>query len=252
MCLVVIIFHCFCLNFSAGGWDGKRRTSDVYVFDTEEQMWSHPTTVGFPDGAGLSSHTATLGANKDILLIGREGSLRTQRRSGNAYILHGDMKLMKYTSFPIGVDSRSGHTAHIIGNDLYVIGGRNDKLIERHSNFRNGDPVCTIMQQLVKYATENLKPMTKPPCGRKHHVGASGAGAVFIHGGETFDGRSREPVGEMFLMKVKPHMGWYKLGSSLVGRAGHSCSVSRDKIVIHGGIGGKTGTVYGDTYQLEI
>ena len=223
----------------------------MYVFDTEEQKWSHPTTVGFPEGAGLSSHTATLGANNDILLIGREGSLRTQRRSGNVYILHGDMNMMKYTSFPIGVDSRSGHTAHIIGNHLYVLGGRNDKLVERHSNFRNGDPVCDIMQKLVQY-TDSLKPMAKPPGGRKHHVGTSGAGAIFVHGGETFDGRSREPVGEMYLMKTKPTITWYKLGVSATGRAGHSCSASNNKIVIHGGIGGKTGTVYGDTYQLEL
>ena len=235
----------------SGGWNGKRRISDVYVFDTEEQIWLNPATTGFPEGAGLSSHTATLGANKDILLIGREGSLRTQRRSGNAYILHGDLRRMVYTSFPIGVDSRSGHTAHILGNDLYVIGGRNDKLVERHANFRNGDPTCDIMQQLVKYS-ENLQPMTKPPCGRKHHIGASGAGAILIHGGETFDGRSREPVGELFLLKVKPHITWYKLGTSAIGRAGHSCSVSHDKIIIHGGIGGKTGTVYGDTYQLQM
>ena len=226
----------------------------MYVFDTEEQRWYHPATFGFPEGAGLSSHTATLGANNDILVIGREGSLRTQRRSGNSYILrglHGDIKSMKYTNFPLGVDSRSGHTAHILGNNLYVIGGRSDKLIEQHRNFRNGDPVCVIMQRLVKY-TDNLKPMMKPPSGRKYHVGASGAGAIFVHGGETFDGCSREPVGEMYLMKTKPSVTWYKLGVSSVRRAGHSCSVSDEKIVIHGGVAGKSSNVYGDTYQLEL
>lgn len=44
---------------------------------------------GFPMGAGLSSHTANLLSNSEILVVGREGSLRTQRRSGNAFILSG-------------------------------------------------------------------------------------------------------------------------------------------------------------------
>ena len=41
---------------------------------------------------GLSSHTANLLANGDILLVGREGSLRIQRKSGQVYQLIGDFK----------------------------------------------------------------------------------------------------------------------------------------------------------------
>lgn len=51
---------------------------------------------------GLSSHTATLLANGDVLLIGREGSLRMQRRSGQAYLLRGDLKSgAPFTLFPL-------------------------------------------------------------------------------------------------------------------------------------------------------
>ncbi len=234
-----------------GGWDGKKRTSEVYIFDTQEQKWSHPVTQGFPEGAGLSSHTATLGANGDILLIGREGSLRTQRRHGNAYILTGNLTVLRYIAFPIGVESRSGHTADIIGNNLYVIGGRDDKLVEIHSGYKYGGPESTIMPKLISYAG-TLKALPKPPGGRKNHGTASGAGAIFVYGGDTFDGRCREPVGEMYLMKVKPTMTWYKLGVSPLGRTGHSVSVSGDYIVMHGGEGGKDRRINCDTYILEV
>ena len=72
-----------------GGWTGKERTSDVHLFDSITKKWIDVETSGFPVGAGLSSHTSSLLSNSEILVVGREGSLRMQRRSGNAFILSG-------------------------------------------------------------------------------------------------------------------------------------------------------------------
>ena len=237
-----------------GGWNGKARTGDVYVFDTELQTWTKATTTGFPIGAGLSSHTATVGKNGDILVIGREGSLRTQRRAGSAFILTGDVKkgIFQWHEFPIEVDSRSGHTTTILGSYLYVIGGRMDKLVECHKRFVGAPPHpgATFTSQLASL-TSQLTPMSKLPGGRKNHIVASGSNVILLHGGETFDGRSRDPVADMFLLSVKERMQWYRLGSGEIGRAGHVCPPGGSRIIIHGGVGAR-GMVFGDTYELKI
>ena len=235
-----------------GGWDGKARVSDVHVFDTESRRWMHPQTSGFPTGAGLSSHTATLLDNGDILIIGREGSLRMQRRSGNAFLLTGDItsRHMKYTEHVIGVSSRSGHTVHVSHSTMYTIGGRSDQLIELHSGSKVTNICPTPLTKLVE-SVSKISPMKKPPGGRKHHISVAGKGCIFIHGGETFDGRSREPVSDIILMTLKPYVQYYKIEASPVGRAGHVCGVSHDKIIIHGGIGEKN-VVTSDTFQLVV
>lgn len=235
-----------------GGWNGKARVSDVWVYDTVENCWISMKTSGFPTGSGLSSHTATLLADDSILIVGREGGVRLQRRFGNTFFLTGDIHkgVFKYTDLPLGADSRSGHTTHTVGTKLYSIGGRNDKPVEIHAGHKGRNFPCTVMSHLAKLI-ESAPPMSKPPCGRKHHVAMSGAGVIFIHGGETFDGRSRDPVGEMFLLATKPVMTWYNLGSSPVKRAGHICCVSEHYIIIHGGEGAK-GVIYADCHKLEM
>ncbi|KAF6774444.1 hypothetical protein AHF37_05753, partial [Paragonimus kellicotti] len=84
------------LHSSQGGWNGQTRVPFVYTYDTESNKWlppavAQPLLKGFPAGAGLSAHTSTLmrlDQSKNsfsALIIGREGSLRTQRKSGNIY-----------------------------------------------------------------------------------------------------------------------------------------------------------------------
>ena len=75
-----------------GGWDGSKRKSDVYVFDVANTRWYQAHTPGFPSDGGLNNH-AVIPFKSDetnVLVIGRDGSLRTQRRHGDAYCLRGD------------------------------------------------------------------------------------------------------------------------------------------------------------------
>ena len=235
-----------------GGWDGKARLSDIYAFDTQENRWIFPKSSGFPIGAGLSSHTATLLSDGNILIVGREGSLRMQRRSGSAFLLSGNITkgTFRYSDYGMGVASRSGHTANIVGTTLYIIGGRSDNVVELHSGY-NGMGNTPPMMASIAAKAKTLTPMLKPPCGRKNHIAVSGPGLILIHGGETFDGRSREPVGEAYLLQTKPHIQWVKAAVSEIGRAGHVCCSGREKVVLHGGEGAK-GVIYGDAYQLEV
>ena len=164
---------------------------------------------------------------------------------------HAESGHFTYREYTQATASRSGHTANIVGNKLYIIGGRDNNLIERHAGFRSGNMIVSHATQKISEAVGKLQAVTKYPGGRKNHTAISGPGSVFIHGGETFDGRSREPVGEMYIYSEKPSPTFYKVGTSVIGRAGHVCGVVGDKIVMHGGTGGRT-TVFGDTYQLTF
>ena len=120
--------------FLIGGWDGRRRTSDLFSFRLDSLSWEKWSTSGFPVGAGLTSFavvpllyvasrktsttkssslssslarstkptgivppakttttTATKPTSEEAFLVcGREGGLRTQRKSGNTYLLRCD------------------------------------------------------------------------------------------------------------------------------------------------------------------
>jgi hypothetical protein len=155
-----------------GGWDGRARISNVHVYDIQQAHWIDIDTCGFPAGAGLSSHTANLLSSGDIVVIGREGSLRTQRRTGSAFLLTGDIrKGFEYRSLPLGVSSRSGHSSTIVDNCLYVIGGRDDKLVEIHNGYKA--PVvhsCAQLLSLDSCAQNSESNATKVPTCRKNHV----------------------------------------------------------------------------------
>ena len=235
-----------------GGWNGRQRTTKVYVFDTGRQEWLFPRDHGMPEGVGLSSHTATVMSTGEILVIGREGSLRLQRKHGNVYMLTGDIDKgeFRYSEYTTGTASRSGHTSTCVGNNIYIIGGRDDRLVEVHAGFSSSNRTGSVTSKFTEIS-KLLKPLTKGPNGRKNHIAIPGPSALLLHGGETFDGRSREPIGEMLLMVTKPHLSWYRLGNSKVSRANHVCCTDGERVIFHGGFAGK-GVIYGDTYELKL
>ena len=235
-----------------GGWNGSKRVTSVYVFDTERQEWMFPRDHGMPEGVGLSSHTATVLSTGEIIVIGREGSLRLQRKHGNVYMLTGDIDRgeFRYSEYTTGTASRSGHTSTCVGNNIYIIGGRDDRLVEIHSGFSSPQRTGGITSKFTEIS-KLLKPLTKGPNGRKNHVAIPGTGALLLHGGETFDGRSREPVGELLLMVTKPHLSWYRLGNSCVSRANHVWCTDGERVIFHGGFAGR-GVIYGDMYELKL
>lgn len=238
-----------------GGWNGKARTSSIVVFDTVKEEWIYPKVTGFPDDAGLSSHTASLLSNGSIIVIGREGTLRMQPGSeytGNVYMLKGclDRFEFHYEEYSRFTESRSGHTTSFIGPTLYIIGGRNDQLLEVHKGYRSGHPQNDLMENILTIA-KSLPPMSKMPGGRKHHIAIEGPSTVLIHGGETFRGQNSQPVGDILLMTNTPNINFYKVGTSKVERAGHACCVAQDRILFHGGFSGKD-LIHGDTRELRI
>ena len=96
-----------------GGWNGKRRTSDVFLFDVGERSWNQMRISGdIP--VGLSSHTASMVTEDEILIVGREGGVHTHRRSGDAFSLNP--KTGEYKTAMYSVDSRSGHISCMVSS----------------------------------------------------------------------------------------------------------------------------------------
>jgi len=237
-----------------GGWDGQKRVSQVCVFDTVEQNWSFPKDSGFAEGAGLSSHAVSMLDSGDILVIGREGCLRTVEKFGNIYILTPNLEKMEFTYMKVADDSvsRSGHTVSVVDGSVYILGGRGDDFLEAHSGFSSTQPLGALSSTFTHIIKpEYREPMSRLPIGRKHHVAVVGKSCVLTHGGETFNGRSKTAVSDMLLMTVKPEPTFYKLGPSSVARASHVCVSVGDRILIHGGVGWRN-VVYGDCHELKV
>jgi hypothetical protein len=76
-----------------GGWNGSKRKADIHVYDVREEKWYSTDVSGFPSDGGLNNHAVIPMKNSpaNILVIGRDGSLRIQRKHGDAYCLHADV-----------------------------------------------------------------------------------------------------------------------------------------------------------------
>ena len=153
---------------------------------------------------------------------------------------------------------RSGHSLHVSGSTLLVLGGRDDHVLETHPVPANSDqppaPRCDAMVRLGRAIADGrggTAAARGPMSGRKQHAACGGGGVVFVHGGWTFDGRTRDPVGEMYALV--PRTGkWAYLGESGVRRAGHVCCCDdRRGVVLHGGEGARS-AIHGSLHHLVV
>ncbi|CAF0970095.1 unnamed protein product [Adineta steineri] len=241
-----------------GGWDGSKRKSDVYVFDVANTTWHQTHAAGFPSGGGLNNHAVIPFKSHDagILVIGRDGSLRTQRKHGDAYCLRGDpaKHTFRWEHYPIGVDSRSGHSLIGHSSSLYIIGGRADHLIQQYTGVPvENQYICNNLYSELKEMIKSnvISPMKKLPSTRKDHTSiACGSDLAIVYGGETFDGKLREPSNEMFVVTLDTHQHWYNLGQIEFGRQGHAMISLGDQLIVHGGLG-KNG-VCDETFAIDL
>ena len=168
--------------------------------------------------------------------------------SKNAFLI------FRWEQFAIHVDSRSGHSLIGHGSSLYIIGGRADHLMQHYTGVPVDNPlVCqhlhTDLKQMIK--SNFLTPMKKLPSARKDHTSIPcGSDLAIVYGGETFDGKLREPSNEVFVVTLDSHEQWYHLGLIEFGRQGHAMVNLNDRLIVHGGLG-KTG-VSGETFAIDL
>ena len=230
-----------------GGWNGKKRTSNVFVFDTDEHSWNKMNVYGdIP--VGLSSHTALLVSDTQILVIGREGGIHTHRKSGDAFTLNpvtGEYKQAMY-----GVDSRSGHSSSIVrspcgkGLRVFVYSGR--KTGRQYSfvgfwkdKYGKGTKLSDGIAGGLNDVISKCK-TTDVPEGRQNSKAVCiDDQTVLIYGGQFW--RARDFVTSEALVCNTMSMTWRKLPSSLPKLIGFTMDIACDGICyVFGGSDGKT------------
>lgn len=223
-----------------GGWNGRKRCADVFCFDTVEQFWRHvPESGDVP--VGLSSHTATLVSSKDILIIGREGGVHTQRRFSGAFIFN--FETGKYTEAPFHASSRSGHTANLIPiraskeTRLFVFGGRKGGGYELIGSWgKLGQTECSFPKQRIADLLRKSS-VCEEPCGRQHAQTVElDRKHLLVFGGETWSGVRENVTNDTFILE-SDRMRWYKLPLSgdVPKLVGHSMVGTGDRIFVFGG-----------------
>lgn len=160
----------------------------------------------------------------------------------------------QYRDHGISVASRSGHTCSGIGKEMITLGGRDDKLTELHKLstiflpqiYKN----CDFVQSL-QTIFDSRPPATKAvPC-RKNHSACLVDRYILVFGGETFDGRSKGPVRDLYIIDSKNSYTWKYVGQCSIGRSGHQMHVTDHQIILHGGIN-EANRVTSSTYELTI
>ncbi|XP_075700116.1 kelch domain-containing protein 9 isoform X2 [Rhinoderma darwinii] len=241
-----------------GGWDGSRRLSSVFSYDTETGAWaswaeersSHPP-------AGLSSHTCTKISDRELCVVGREGGLRTQRRYASVYTLqvNASANTYRYKESGSRTASRSGHSAALLRADttrgtrdgwsLRVFGGRESAPVDVVGHWKKEQvqedvaPCPRLLEQLSQLVAATKAKHEAPKSLRHHSCSVIGPFLV-VFGGEAL-GRSRDAVcNDLHIGDTRcTPMSWFCFPGSdpRHKRVGHRTCLLTDRLYLTGGFG---------------
>ncbi len=243
-----------CVLLLIGGWNGHVRTSKVHAFNLETNVWLNLSEN--PNGAhrvdppvGLSGHTATKIHSGLICVIGREGGVKTQRRFGQMFLLHLDLRTNAYwfTESPVLPQSRSGHTALMAPPrpmssvcELLVFGGRDTEKMLICGKWESG-LVDQVPTSDIK-ATENLGQMAMKSLPRMiglryHAMIVLSPDCSVVHGGRHFKAMTGKDVnGHFFVCHLnKAEESWKQIVTPVIPRFGHTLVLHEGCIYIIGG-----------------
>lgn len=113
-----------------GGYDGKKKLNDTYVYDFEMKQWSLPSATAYNSPNRRCKHSAVLYKKKMFITGG------FQFKDGDNYALtdmHAlDLETYVWSSVLMGngcPEALQGHKAVVCGDSMYVLGG---KVRQRH------------------------------------------------------------------------------------------------------------------------
>ena len=253
-----------------GGWTGRLRTNKVFAFDLHTKLWidlqENPQGQHRVDPPiGLSGHTATKVNSGLICIVGREGGIKTQRKFGQMFLLHFNLKDKNYwySESPIMPKSRSGHTALLappVNNtcDFLIFGGRN---IE--NMFTCGKWESSVLDELpVTYSSAKDKMLQMPQKNmtrmmglRYHAMLILTSDYVLIHGGRHFKAISGKDVnGAFFLCHLgrKSQETWTQLLNTSIPRFGHSIVLHNETVYLIGGFSSDSAKEAAKTENLPL
>ena len=216
---------CICQDWLIliGGWNGSSRTSRVWAFDLSTSSWK--TLKENPKGlnrveppVGLSGHSVTKINDGLVCIIGREGSVRMQRKFGQMFFLHLNLESKEYfyNEAPLMPDSRSGHTAQLSPSlELFVFGGRDSGSMQIY-----GRPVPEAVKdrpvpkkdlKKLLFEQTNLEKLKSMMGLRYHAMTIIDSNTIVIHGGRNFKAISGKDVNANMYLWKKEGMedSWY-------------------------------------------
>lgn len=227
-----------------GGWTGHKRTSEAFYFDILENSWFQIEVKG-DTPVGLSSHTATLVSENQLIIVGREGGVRTQRRSGDSFYFNVNTGV--YKEAVLHASSRSGHTANLVkplhskAYKLFVQGGRKGSEYEVIGSWKHKlqtesgllkKETCSLLDEWVECTQPN---------GRQHCVAVElNDKYILFFGGETWSGVRNNVTNEIFILDSEK-MKWYTKQSSSKNiivpcLTGHTMGIWEGKVYVFGGV----------------
>lgn len=113
-----------------GGYDGKKKLNDTYVYDFETKQWSLPNAAIYNSPNRRCKHSAVLYKKKMFITGG------FQFKDGDNYALTDmhvlDLETYVWSSVLMGTgcpEALQGHKAVVCGDSMYVLGG---KVRQRH------------------------------------------------------------------------------------------------------------------------
>lgn len=191
------------------------------------------------------------------MIFGREGSLRIQRKYGNCFLLKGSPTSLvyKYEELELETASRSGHIAlNLDKNQVIVIGGRKDRIIEVHSfptdekKNNSTDKISSYLSSIISDKNSDCKSLKNSPGGRRFSAGIKIGDFCLLHAGETFDSHFREPQQDLLLLQLST-LKWFNLGDTGVNLQNHTISNLNNRFIVNAGLSlkGKTNEI---TYEL--
>ncbi|KAE8588848.1 hypothetical protein XENTR_v10022776 [Xenopus tropicalis] len=257
----------------AGGWDGTRRVSSVFSYDSVEgewALWAEGPTNNPP--VGLSSHTCTKISDYELRVIGREGGSRTQRRYASVYSLrvNPSTRTYWYKEEVSRTASRSGHSATLLPTDtkqgkkggysLYVFGGRDSAAIDIAGEWSkekihvSATPCPRLTEQLARLvATEGAA--RSAPKSLRHQSCAVIGPFLVVYGGETLT-KSRDAVcNDLYIYdtRTSPRCWSHFPGSERQHkRVGHRICLLNDRLYLVGGFGADGKTPCPEICTLDI
>jgi len=189
----------------------------------------------------LSSHTACLVSSKEILIIGREGGVHTQRRFSGAF--NFNIETGRYTEAPFHTASRSGHTANLTrvraSKELYILvfGGRKSGGYELLSRWNHREvSTHAIPHSKIENLVLNCAVCDEPE-GRQHSQCVEiGDRYLMYYGGEKWSGVRENVTNEAYVLDTLK-MTWYLIpvNEHVPKLVGHTMCAPKDNILVFGG-----------------
>ncbi|CAN0409323.1 unnamed protein product [Lampetra planeri] len=270
-----------------GGWDGARRTADAFLLDTESEGAGWRTLSEEPGSeppAGLSGHSLTVvrepagraDGRAELVVLGREGGVRTQRRHGCLYRvhLHPGRGTLRYEPLPALVASRSGHSATMArepsrgGHRLLAYGGRDSRELEVVARWPARGPgslelgslpesVSSEDGALERYLWAIAAPSRGPPRAlRLHAMTPLGPRIALLSGGEEsfscVSSPSRRATNLRLHLLDTSRTEWRTLQAAALERSVHCMCVLGGHVLAVGGLPSRGGHPCPELCILEL